>query len=170
MTRRHRFCASSSSLKAISRAFVGEPAPLVTRVAKVDSIALAARKCCQCSVRKAKKLSRQSWSRRNDSTALGVLATVVRDETLDLRPGVLAALGVHDLVQLAHCSCLKPLGQLVEHPRQTMHPAAPLPALGPHVAHCPPEAQGAVAYGQHRPAGRGASDRAARSTSSPLSR
>ena len=55
LRRRHRRCAMSSSLYAISRPFVREPAPLVTRcrnrtVANGDSITFVVRRCVQCSV------------------------------------------------------------------------------------------------------------------------
>src|ERR1035437_7547086 len=69
----------SSSLNAISRPLVLEPAPRVARsrsrtVANGDSITLVVRRCFQCSAGKSKKVTSRSQLAVSDSTALGYLA------------------------------------------------------------------------------------------------
>lgn len=60
---------------------------------------------------------------------LRVLGAVVLDEALGLRLGVLAAVGVHDLVQRPLGLRQEPLRQLVQHVLQPVHPASLLPSL-----------------------------------------
>lgn len=120
MTRRHRFCAMSSSLKAKSRAFVREPAPLVTRFAQPEGgegrfDRVGGPQVLPVLGREVEETEQAVLVARQRLDSLGVLGAVLLDEALDLRLGVLAAVGAHDLVQRPLGLRLQPLRQLVEH-------------------------------------------------------
>ncbi len=79
-----------------------------------------------------------------------ILRVVLGRERFDARLGLGARRRVHDRVERLLRLRLQPLRQLVEDVRQSMHPTALLPRLGPDRADGGPEAEGAVAHGDDR--------------------